>query len=71
MRTEGKYRFSCVPSVAGRDIEGIRKSHLINTWLRGWCCFRNLGFFLIIGQFTQHLAANKVHLGQWRKGILA
>lgn len=27
---------SSVPSMAGRDTERIRKTHLINTWLRGW-----------------------------------
>jgi len=44
--TERKYSwFLSVPSVAGRDTERTRKSHLINTWLRGWCCCRNFGFF--------------------------
>ena len=27
--------FACIPTVAGKDTAMIRKTHLINTWLRG------------------------------------
>ena len=37
--------FSSIPAVAGRGTERTRKAHLINTWLRGWCQHRNVGFF--------------------------
>ena len=37
--------FSSIPTVAGKDTERNRKTHLINTWLRGWCHRRNFGFF--------------------------
>ena len=37
--------FSSIPTVAGRGTERTRKAHLLNTWLRGWCQRRNLGFF--------------------------
>ena len=37
--------FSSIPTVAGRGTERTQKAHLLNTWLRGWCQHRNLGFF--------------------------
>jgi len=37
--------FFSIPSMAGKDTERIRKTHLINTWLRGWCKCKNFGFF--------------------------
>jgi len=37
--------FSSVPTLTGRGTERTTKAHLLNTWLRGWCLRRNLGFF--------------------------
>jgi len=37
--------FSSIPSVAGKNTERDRKSHLINRWLRDWCHWWNFGFF--------------------------
>ena len=37
--------FSSIPTLTGRGTERTRKAHLLNTWLRGWCLRRNLGFF--------------------------
>jgi len=37
--------FSSIPSVAGNSIERGRKTHLINRWLRDWCCQWDFGFF--------------------------
>ena len=37
--------FACIPTVAGKDTETTRKTHLINTWLRGWCKRTTFGFF--------------------------
>ena len=33
--------FSSIPSVAGNSTERGRKTHLVNRWLRDWCCWRN------------------------------
>ena len=37
--------FAGIPTVAGKDNAMIRKTHCINTWLRGWCKHKNLRFF--------------------------
>jgi len=37
--------FSSIPSVAGKNTEGIRKTYLSNKWLRDWCRQWNFGFF--------------------------
>ena len=37
--------FSSIPTLTGRGTERTTKAHLLNTWLRGWCLRRNLGFF--------------------------
>ena len=37
--------FSFLSSVTGRDTERTRKTHLLNTWMRGWCSHRNFGTF--------------------------
>jgi len=36
--------FSSILSVAGKNTARDRKTHLINRWLRGWCCQWNFGF---------------------------
>jgi len=36
---------SSIPSVAGKSTERDRETHLINRWLRDWCCWWNSGFF--------------------------
>lgn len=57
--------FSCAPSVAERDSERARKTHLLNTWLRGCCHCGNFGFFLSTGRLT-----DGSHLSQKGKWIL-
>ena len=37
--------FSCIPSVAVRDMEWARKTQVVNKWQTGWCCHRIFGFF--------------------------
>ena len=37
--------FAWIPTVAGKDNAMTRKTHRMNTWLRGWCKCKNLGFF--------------------------
>ena len=37
--------FPSIPSVAGKDTERVRKTHLIIRWLRDWCRQWNFGFF--------------------------
>ena len=36
--------FSSIPSVVESNMEKLRKTHPINTELRGWCYHRNFGF---------------------------
>lgn len=38
------------PSVAERDSERARKTHLLKTWLRGWFHCGNFGFFFVHGE---------------------
>jgi len=65
--------FSSIPSVAGKNIERGRKSHLINRWLRGWCCRWNFGFFDHGEVYTAQglLVTDRVQLSQRGKRILA
>ena len=37
--------FSSIPSVSEENTERGRKTHLIDRWLRCWCCQWNFGFF--------------------------
>ena len=37
--------FAGILTVAGKDNAVTRKTHHINTWLRGWCKHKNFGFF--------------------------
>jgi len=65
--------FSSFPSVAEKNTERDRKTHLINRWLRGWCRRWNFGFFdygevyMALGL----LATDGVQLSQRGKRILA
>ena len=63
--------FSSISSVAVRDTERTRKTHLINTRLRGWCHCRNVGFFNhgVIYSALGLMAADVVHLGHRGKRI--
>jgi len=65
--------FSSIPSVAGKNTERDRKTHLINRWLRDWCCRWNFGFFdhgeVYMAQGL--LATDGVRLSQRGKRILA
>ena len=65
--------FSSIPSVAGLDTERIKKTHLINKWLRGWCKHRNFGFFDhgAIYSVRAMMAANGSNLSLRGKRILA
>jgi len=64
--------FSSVPSVAGKNIERGRKTHLINRWLRDWCHRWNFGFFDHgeVYMAPGLLATDRVQLSQRRKRIL-
>ena len=62
-----------IPTVAGKDNAITRKTHRVNTWLRGWCKRKNLGFF---DHGTVYSApglrsADGYHLSQRGKQILA
>ena len=67
--------FSSIPSVAEKDTERSRKSHLINTWLKDWCKCKNLFYFIIIIFFNHGavylapdlMAGDGSHLSQRRK----
>ena len=65
--------FAGIPTVAGIDNAITRKTHRINTWMRGWCKHKNLGFF---GHGAVYSApglrsADGYHLSQRGKWILA
>lgn len=65
--------FSSIPLVTGRDTVMTQKTHLINTWLRGWCNCRNLGFF-DHGEFYSApdlMAIDGSHLSPRGKQVLA
>jgi len=65
--------FSSMPSVAQRDTERTRESHLINMWLRGWWHHRNFSFYDhgVVYSAPGLMAADGAHLGQSGKKILA
>jgi len=65
--------FSLVPSVAEKITERVRKTHLINRWLRDWCHRWNFGFFDHGKVYTAPglLATDGVQLSQREKRILA
>ena len=65
--------FSSIPSVAGKYTERNRKTHVVNTWLRGWCPRRNFGFFDHGEVYTAPglLATDGIQLSQRGKRILA
>ena len=65
--------FACIPTVAGKDTEMSRKTHLINTWLRGWCKCKNFGFFDHGAVYSAPglRSADGYHLSQRGKRILA
>lgn len=60
-------------SVAARDTERTRETHLINTWLRGWCHHRNFAFFDhgVAYSVPDLMALNGSHPSQRGKWILA
>ena len=62
--------FFSILSVALRDTDRIRKTHLINRWLRGWCHRRNFGFFDHGAVYLAPglMAADGVHPGErWKR----
>jgi len=65
--------FSGIPTVAGKDNVVTRKTHRINTWLRGWCKCKNLRFFDHGVVYLAHglRSADEYHLSQRGKRILA
>jgi len=44
-RSVAQVVFSSIPSVAENNTERVRKTHLINRWLRDWCHWWNFIFF--------------------------
>ena len=65
--------FAGIPTVAGKDNAITRKTHRINTWLRGWCKRKNLGFFDHGAVYSAPglRSADGYHLSQRGKRILA
>ena len=65
--------FACIPTVAGMDTVMTRKTHLINTWLKGWCKHKNFWFFDhgVVYSAPGLRSANGYHLFQRGKQILA
>ena len=65
--------FACIPTVAGKDTKTTRKTHLINTWLRGWCKHKNFGLFDhgAVYSVPGLRSADGYHLSQRGKWILA
>jgi len=65
--------FSSIPSVAGKNTEWDRKTHLINRWLRDWCRQWNFSFFDHGEVYTAPglLVTDGVQLSQRGKRILA
>lgn len=59
--------FSLISSVAGKDTERRRKTHLINTWLRG-CCHRKNLFYFLSGWFIWHQPAHNRWGSPWSMG---
>ena len=65
--------FAGIPTVAGIDNAITRKTHRINTWLRGWCKHKNLRFFGhgVVYSAPGLRSADGYHLSQRGKRILA
>ena len=65
--------FAGIPTVAGIDNAITRKTHRINTWLRGWCKCKNLRFFDhgVVYLASGLKSADGYHLSQRGKRILA
>jgi len=65
--------FSSTPSVAGKNTERDRKTHIINRRLRGQCCKWNFDFFDYGEVYTAPglLETDGVQLSQRGKRILA
>jgi len=65
--------FCSIPSVAGKNTEKGRKTHLINRWLRSWCRQGNFCFFDHGEVYTAPglLVTDEVQLSQRGKRILA
>lgn len=65
--------FACIPAVTGKDTAMTRKTHLINTWLRGWCKHKNFGFFDhgVVYLAPGLRSADEYHLFQRGKWVLA
>ncbi|KFW72624.1 hypothetical protein AS28_04863, partial [Pygoscelis adeliae] len=65
--------FSSIPTVAGKHTERNRRTHLINTWLRGWCRRRNFGFLDHGEVYTAPglLATDGVQLSRRGKRVIA
>jgi len=64
--------FSSIPSVAGKNAERDRNTHLMNRWLRDWCHLWNFGFFDHGEVYVAPglLATDRVQLSQREKRIL-
>jgi len=65
--------FTSIPSVAGKNTERDRKTHLMNRWLRDWCHRLNFGFFDHGEVYTAPglLATDGFQLSQRGESILA
>ena len=65
--------FAVIPTVTGEDNAMTRKTHRINTWLRGWCKRKNLGFFDHGAVYSAPglKSADGYHMSQREKQILA
>ena len=63
--------FSSIPSVVGKDTENSRKTHLINTWLRGWCNHKNSFDHGAVYSAPGLMAVDGFHLSERGKWILS
>ena len=63
--------FSSIPSMVGKDTERIRKTHLINTWLRGWCNHKNSFDHGAVYSAPGLMAVDGFHLSERGKWILS
>jgi len=65
--------FAGIPAVAGKDNAMTRKTHRVNTWLRGWCKRKNLRFLDhgVVYSAPGLRSADGDHLSQRGQQILA